>query len=109
MDEERIDFTALDPLRSPERKQALSEAIVAAHWARARTTPFSALLAGLGWRAVLTAALFTLLTWLLPGLSVLREPPAPVESASAVVHWMERGHPPTGMELLRIAEVGHGN
>ncbi len=107
MDEERIDFTALDPWNDPERLRDLSQAIVEAHHAPPRRVPFSALLSALAPRALLAAALATLLMWGVPSLLVQRHPPANAPSTASMALLLERGRIPTGLELLQIAEVSH--
>ena len=109
MDDERFDFTALDPWRDPARLREASHAIVEAHRATPRRVPFSALLASLAPRALLTAALATLLLCVLPNWLVQPAQPAPTSPTTAVARLMERGRVPTGLELLQIAEVARDN
>ncbi len=107
MDDDRIDFTALDPWREAHQVQALSQSIVEAHRAATERVPLYALLVSLAPRAMLTAALATALIWLLPSLMGPHEPPASAPTTAALAHWMERGHVPSGVELLKLAEVSH--
>ena len=108
MDDERIDLTALDPWRDPARLRDVSQAIVQAHRETPRRPAFHALLASLATRALLTAALATLLAWLLPHWLQPRTSAAPVPSTAVLARWAERGHRPTGLELLQISEVSDG-
>lgn len=107
MDDDRIDFTALDPWQEPQRVQALSKSIVEAHRAATEPMPLYALLVSLAPRAVLTAALASALIWLLPSLLGQREPAASPSRTATLAHWIERGQVPNGVELLKIAEVSH--
>ena len=108
MDDERIDFTALDPWREPGRLRDASQAIVEAHRATPRRAPFHALLASLAPRALLAAALATALVWLIPTLTMRPEPKTNSVPAVEVARWVERGRVPDGYALLKLAEVSHG-
>ena len=107
MTDERIDFKALDPWNDPERLRVASQSIVEAHGLVTRRAAFFDLLASLAPRAVLVAALATLLVWLLPQVLVQRTPPSPAPPERTMAQWVERGHVPTGLELLAMAEVAH--
>ncbi len=106
MDDDRIDFTALDPWREAQQVQALSKSIVEEHRAATERMPLYALLVSLAPRGVLTAALATALIWLLPSL-MPHEPPASAPTTATLAHWIERGQVPSGVELLKLAEVLH--
>lgn len=105
MDNERMDFKALDPWNDPERLHAASQRIVEAHRATPRRATLDALLASLAPRAVLTAALATALIWWVPVWMMERKPPATVPPPTAMAKWVEHGQIPSGLELLQIAEI----
>jgi hypothetical protein len=109
MDDERLDFTALDPWQDAKRMQAVCEDIVEAHRSATARTPLYALLASLAPRAVLTAALATALIWVLPSRIAPPKPHTTAVTTAEIAHRMERGHMPNGLELLRLAEVSNVN
>ena len=110
MDERRLDLSALDPARHPDRWRA----VVGATLARVdeallhrRQDPL-ALIAG--WRRPLLAAAAAAVLVLVPAELVLKRREARVKPVRGLVEvstaWAHEGRAPTGAELLRAMDTG---
>jgi hypothetical protein len=106
MDERRIDLSALDPGRDPERLERMVRAVLA----RAEAPPphpFASALVARGRTAVIAAAVLAVAAWI-PALAVRRAAStasSPADPVAAVASWAREGAIPEGAELFRTLGV----
>jgi uncharacterized membrane protein len=105
MDEDRIDFQALDPWRDPTRFERTVQAVVAGALPPAAST-HTLLAALLGWGrvAIACASLLAIGSWV-PALMRPREDgrtsPAPSDTVALVASWAEAGAIPDDADVFR--------
>lgn len=107
MDEERIDFSALDPRRDPARFEQMVKAVVAGAAARPPSPhPFLRTLAGQGRMVALVAAALALVAWL-PNLGASLSGASPSQGTTEsdpvdlVSTWAQSGQVPTDVDLFQ--------
>jgi hypothetical protein len=111
MDDERVDLSALDPVRDPGRWQAIMAATMTrvdgVLLNRARPDPL-ALIAG--WRRPLLAMAAATVLLLVPVEVALERRETRQETLRGLVDvstaWAQEGRAPTGAELLRAIRAG---
>ncbi|HTT71252.1 MAG TPA: hypothetical protein VMG32_08500 [Anaeromyxobacteraceae bacterium] len=109
MDDDRLDLSALDPKRDPDRFERMVKAVVAGVRPReARVHPLLLSLLGFGRMAVACAALLAAVAWV-PALVRWREAGRTRRDRVALVSsWAEAGQIPKDADLFRTLEDSDG-